>query len=628
MLPKVSVITPVFNAEKYLGECIHSIINQSLREIEIIFIDDGSTDSSLNILKQYAQADSRIKIIEQKNCGGGIARNEGIKQAQGEYIGFVDADDWLDSNYYECLYYSAKKNQAEIVRTLQLRYYADNKIKEPKQNKIIQSRFQRGEHLKKNDHSFSVLVGLYKRDLLTRHSIFFDVTRSSHDKLFIIKAMFFSKKTIPAVDTFYHHRDNVPGQLTTFNHTRLVNASCADRSIVKFLNSVKYDDVSDYIEIFEKLLIEVDAYFNRAISGSIISKKELKKYFEGMMHIYKQCKYKDLLFEGKNLLFFSVLKKKSFKRYYSFCKNKEEELALVEQMNLRDFFGKIRRKLLKLFFGRELVNNIIKIDQISEAITSLRDVINVNLEPLCRLPPSNLKAKELQGIVAEQPVFEQVQFLNFLLEKNKMIPCKKMYALDEKKYQFVLENEYIRAASLALISKEIYDKNIGGSVVELGVFRGDFAKLINETFPDRKLYLFDTFEGFDKEEVEMEIKNGYLKGNKDDFSKTSIKLVLSKMKHRENCIVKKGHFPESLTEDIVNEKFAFVSLDADLYEPTYAGLHYFYEKLNRGGYIMIHDYTVNRYAGVKAALRKFSEEKKVGYVPICDSAGSVIIMKG
>jgi len=97
------------------------------------------------------------------------------------------------------------------------------------------------------------------------------------------------------------------------------------------------------------------------------------------------------------------------------------------------------------------------------------------------------------------------------------------------------------------------------------------------------------------------------------------------MRHKANCIVKKGFFPE--TTNGVNDVFAFVSIDVDLYEPTYAGLNYFYEKLSSGGYIMIHDYNNSGYKGVKAAIRKFAAEKKVSYFPLCNSGGSVVTMK-
>ena len=92
----ISVIVPVYNVENYLGKCLDSLINQTYKDIEIICINDGSTDNSLNILREYEQMDSRIIIIDQKNGGLSNARNIGLKEAAGEYIMFVDSDDWID----------------------------------------------------------------------------------------------------------------------------------------------------------------------------------------------------------------------------------------------------------------------------------------------------------------------------------------------------------------------------------------------------------------------------------------------------------------------------------------------------------------------------------------------------
>lgn len=114
-MPKVSVIIPVYNVEKYLRKCLDSVIHQTLTDIEIICVNDGSTDNSPDIINEYTKKDARIKIINQKNSGQSIARNTGIEAAHGEFIGFVDSDDWIDKNYFEKLYNTAIKNNADIA---------------------------------------------------------------------------------------------------------------------------------------------------------------------------------------------------------------------------------------------------------------------------------------------------------------------------------------------------------------------------------------------------------------------------------------------------------------------------------------------------------------------------------
>lgn len=112
---KVSIIVPVYNVENYLRQCLDSVLNQTLKEIEVICVNDGSTDNSKQILEAYRKKDSRIKIINKKNAGQGAARNRGIEYAKGEYIGFVDSDDWIDINMFEKLYKNAKFNNSDIV---------------------------------------------------------------------------------------------------------------------------------------------------------------------------------------------------------------------------------------------------------------------------------------------------------------------------------------------------------------------------------------------------------------------------------------------------------------------------------------------------------------------------------
>jgi glycosyltransferase involved in cell wall biosynthesis len=112
---KVSVIVPVYNVEKYLIKCLDSIVNQTLQEIEIICVNDGSTDNSPKILKEYSLKDERIKIIDKENNGLGAARNTGIEAAKGEYIGFVDSDDWIELDAYEKLYKNAKSLNSDMV---------------------------------------------------------------------------------------------------------------------------------------------------------------------------------------------------------------------------------------------------------------------------------------------------------------------------------------------------------------------------------------------------------------------------------------------------------------------------------------------------------------------------------
>ncbi len=114
-MSKVSIVIPIYNGEKYLDRCINSVLNQSICDIEVILVDDGSQDLSGEICDEYSTRDARIKVIHKKNGGLGAARNTGIEVAEGEYIGFVDCDDWISPDMYEVLYNTAVEQRAEIV---------------------------------------------------------------------------------------------------------------------------------------------------------------------------------------------------------------------------------------------------------------------------------------------------------------------------------------------------------------------------------------------------------------------------------------------------------------------------------------------------------------------------------
>lgn len=115
MMPKISCIIPIYNREQFLSKCINSILSQTFCDFELILVDDGSTDGSLQICQEYANKDSRIKVIHKKNGGVSSARNAGIEIAQGEYITFVDSDDWIDSNMYEEMLKTTEKVQCDLI---------------------------------------------------------------------------------------------------------------------------------------------------------------------------------------------------------------------------------------------------------------------------------------------------------------------------------------------------------------------------------------------------------------------------------------------------------------------------------------------------------------------------------
>lgn len=144
------------------------------------------------------------------------------------------------------------------------------------------------------------------------------------------------------------------------------------------------------------------------------------------------------------------------------------------------------------------------------------------------------------------------------------------------------------------------------AVAEGGVFRGEFSAVINRCFPNSKMYLFDTFEGFDNRDLEVEKREQFSDLSKEQFANTSEEIVLSKLKNKEKVEIHKGFFPE--TAKGISDTFCFVNLDFDLYQPILEGLRFFYPQMVNGSLILIHDYYNNALPGVKKAIEDYEEE--------------------
>ncbi len=193
------------------------------------------------------------------------------------------------------------------------------------------------------------------------------------------------------------------------------------------------------------------------------------------------------------------------------------------------------------------------------------------------------------------------------------------------------ESDYIRTKTLEMLSTAVAD--IPGAIAELGVFRGYFARLMNQLLPERTLHLFDSFEGFQTSELEQEQQAGTCtEGLAASHKNTAVEQVLRIMNHPEQVMIHQGYFPQSLS-GMVNygqdECFALVSLDADFEETTYEGLCYFWPRMSAGGYIMLHDYNSTNLAGVKRAVERYEKDQQIRLpkVPVCDIGGTLVLCK-
>lgn len=178
-----------------------------------------------------------------------------------------------------------------------------------------------------------------------------------------------------------------------------------------------------------------------------------------------------------------------------------------------------------------------------------------------------------------------------------------------------------RIAHLELAAREIYHNKVAGDIAECGVYKGGFSRYIARFLPDRLLYLFDTFSGFNKKDLQDDkLPEDML----DMFNDTTVEMVLNNIGHHVKAVVRKGWFPDT-TVGLENNKYAFVSLDTDLYAPILAGLEYFWPRLSPGGYIFVHDF--GGLQGVNRAVKEFCKRMHISYIRLSDYNTSAVLQK-
>lgn len=210
-MTKISIIIPIYNTGKYLTKCLDSVINQTLKDLEIICVNDGSTDNSLDILKIYAKKDSRIKIIDKANSGYGKSMNMGIDNSDGEYIGIVESDDFVELNMFENLYNIAQQNNTDVVKSDF--YYYENK-RSRKAGKIPRNKSGKIFNIKKDTSILkmmpSIWSSLYKKDFLTKNNIRFMETpgASYQDTSFAFKTLVTAERLFFTEKAYYQYRQD------------------------------------------------------------------------------------------------------------------------------------------------------------------------------------------------------------------------------------------------------------------------------------------------------------------------------------------------------------------------------------------------------------------------------------
>ena len=276
-MPKISIIIPVYNSEKYLRECLTSIEDQTLKDIEIICVDDGSNDNSINILKEYADKDSRVKLLKQNHLGSGCARNNGIKNATGEFIIFMDSDDlYPENNILENLYNAAKENNVKICGGEFSYFSADNP-------ELIQDfaltedgyKFDKTGIIDYQNYQFDYGFHrfIYSRQFLLENNIFFPPYKRFQDPPFFVNAMILAKQFYALQQITYAYRTD---NRVKWDSEKTNDMLCGILDNFKYAYHNQCDKLAEYT--FERF----KAHYNNVVNTF---------NFRSIYLIYKMTKY-------------------------------------------------------------------------------------------------------------------------------------------------------------------------------------------------------------------------------------------------------------------------------------------------------------------------------------------------
>lgn len=318
-MPKISVIIPCYNVEKYIRQCLESVVNQTMKDIEIICVDDGSSDGTIEILQEFQEKDNRIKVIEQSNSGAGAARNNGLRIATGKYLSFLDSDDFFEPNMLEESFLSAENYQADFVVFNSNQYHMD-KERFVETSWVLHMQdippYMPFNYRQLTDNVFRTFVGwawdkLYRRSFVLEHNLWFQEQRTTNDMLFVFSALVTAKKITVVNKVLAHQRR---GNSESLSVTREKSWHCFYDALIELKKRLESEN------IFREL--EKD-YINYALHFSLwhlntlaepthhlLEEKLCKEWFETLgitdkpeKYFYNNgeyAQYKELMKKGSN----------------------------------------------------------------------------------------------------------------------------------------------------------------------------------------------------------------------------------------------------------------------------------------------------------------------------------------
>lgn len=353
---KVSVIIPVYNSEKYLRECLDSVVNQTLKEIEIICVDDGSADKSLDILEEFAKTDSRIRIIRQQNQFAGAARNNGMREANGKYFAFWDADDYFELNALELLYKKSEKENADICLCAAYTFN-DGEKQRVVDETILKKRFLPQDKVFSvetyPEYIFNIAARapwnkIVKAAFLRENNIEFQNLKNANDTYFSMICMYYAKRityvTAPLINYRINNSESITGKASS-------NPECGYLSYAAVYDEIKKKGISDkalqsfYSRLYNGLIrsIMIQGENNSMQAAYDKVKHEGFAYFDINNHLnseycYFKSDYEDMVFISEHtlaeFLMFKFRKENYDKMFYKQRAEKSFKIKLARRLSL------------------------------------------------------------------------------------------------------------------------------------------------------------------------------------------------------------------------------------------------------------------------------------------------------
>ena len=263
--PKVSIVIPIYNVERYISKCIESLQSQTLKDLEFIFIDDCGPDNSITIVEEAAKADSRIRILyNAQNMGAGKSRNRGIDEATGEFIAFVDPDDWVDRNFYEVLYNRAKAGNYDIVKANRIKaiHRENGSVRYEPSN--VNTRIINGLSDHKPLYLFFTAehqTAIFRADMVKSHRIYNGSTSHSENSIFLLKATYFCKKFCLESNTAYYYFQREDSSVHVCNEKKFQNELISFSEQLDFMDEISMKaDVHYYTFLQNKIAFLMKRY--------------------------------------------------------------------------------------------------------------------------------------------------------------------------------------------------------------------------------------------------------------------------------------------------------------------------------------------------------------------------------